>query len=162
MSVRKMGVNDLEYIWRWRNHPNIRRFMLTQHEISFSEHLVWFNSMSQDDKNVLLIVNEGEQPRGCVIFSDIQRKSNAHWSFYSAPENAPGIGTQVCATALEFAFHELGIYKVAGQVLDFNKSSIRVHQKLGFTQEGNLRKHILINGEYHDLLCFGILSNEWG
>lgn len=156
-----MTESDLEYILRWRNHLNVRRFMLSQNEITLSEHLAWFNIMSQDNKSALLIIEEGGQPRGCVIFSNIQSKSTAQWSFYSAPENAPGIGTQVCARALEFAFHELGIYKVAGQVLDFNKSSIRVHQKLGFTQEGNLRKHSLINGEYHDLLCFGILANEW-
>ena len=136
--------------------------MLSQHEISFLEHLAWFNSMSEDGKSALLIVDEGEQPRGCVIFSNIQRKSTANWSFYSAPENAPGMGTRVCAAALDFAFHELELYKVAGQVLDFNQASICVHRKLGFTQEGNLRKHSLINGQYHDLLCFGILSNEWG
>lgn len=161
MTARRMSENDLEYVLRWRNHPDIRRFMLSQHEITLAEHRAWFDRASRDETRALLVIEDHGQPLGCVIFSGVQKNSTADWSFYSAPGSPPGTGTRICATALDYAFGELGVHKVAGQVLDFNLASIRVHQRLRFTHEGSLREHIPINETHHDLLCFGILSSEW-
>jgi UDP-4-amino-4,6-dideoxy-N-acetyl-beta-L-altrosamine N-acetyltransferase len=135
--------------------------MLTQHEITFAEHRAWFDRASRDETRALLVIEEHGQPRGCVIFSGVEKNATADWSFYSAPESPAGTGTRICSAALDFAFNKLGVHKVAGQVIDFNRASIRLHQRLGFTQDGNLRKHILINGVHHDLLCFGVLIAEW-
>lgn len=161
MSARRMSENDLEYVLAWRNHPDIRRFMLSQHEITIAEHRAWFDRASREVTRALLVIEEHGQPRGCVIFSGVQKNAIAEWSFYSAPGNPAGSGTRICSAALGFAFSELELHKVAGQVLDFNLASICVHQRLGFTQEGNLREHCLINGVHHDLLCFGVLRAEW-
>lgn len=161
ISARRMGENDLEYVLKWRNHPDVRRFMLSQHEITPAEHRAWFDRASRDETRALLVIEEYGRPLGCVIFSGVKKDATADWSFYSAPGSPAGSGTRICATALEFAFSDLRLHKVAGQVLDFNRASIRIHQRLGFTQEGNLREHSLINGTYHDLFCFGVLSIEW-
>jgi UDP-4-amino-4,6-dideoxy-N-acetyl-beta-L-altrosamine N-acetyltransferase len=161
IKVRKMRENDLEYVLTWRNHPDVRQFMLTQHEITAIEHRAWFNSASNDETRALLVLEEDDQPVGCVAFSGIQPYSTSDWSFYSCPLRPSGTGTRICSAALDFAFNTLGVHKVEGQVLHFNSASIRIHQRLGFTQEGTLRENILINGTHHDLLCFGILSREW-
>lgn len=161
MTARRMRENDLDYVLAWRNHPDIRRFMLSQHEITIAEHRVWFDRASRDEKRELLVIEENGQPRGCVIFSGVEKNATADWSFYSAPENPAGTGTRICAAALNFAFNKLGVHKIAGKVLIFNHASIRLHQRLGFTQEGSLREHSLIDGVHHDLLCFGVLSQEW-
>ena len=156
-----MNENDLDYVLKWRNHPDIRKFMLSQHEITLAEHCAWFDRASRDESLALLVIEDNGQPLGCVIFSGVKNNSTADWSFYSAPGNPPGSGMRICTTALDYAFSELGVHKVAGQVLEFNQASIRVHQQLGFTQEGNLRAHIFINSNHHSLFCFGILSSEW-
>ena len=156
-----MGEDDLEYALRWRNHTDIRRFMLSQHVITPSEHRAWFDRASRDETRALLVIEEYGRPLGCVIFSGVKKGATADWSFYSAPESPAGNGTRICATALDFAFSDLRLHKVAGRVLDFNHASIRIHQRLGFTQEGNLREHSLINGTYHNLFCFGVFSSEW-
>ncbi|MDH2241153.1 UDP-4-amino-4,6-dideoxy-N-acetyl-beta-L-altrosamine N-acetyltransferase [Pseudomonas sp. GD03909] len=156
-----MGEHDLGYVLAWRNHSDVRKFMLTQHEITDTEHRAWFERTSKDKTRALLVVEDHQQPIGCVIFSRVEKNSTADWSFYSAPASRAGTGKLVCSAALDFAFQELGVHKVAGQVLDFNIASIRLHQRLGFTQEGILREHGFIDKKYHDLLCFGLLSNEW-
>lgn len=161
MSARRMRENDLECVLSWRNHPDIRRFMLSQHEITHCEHRCWFDRASRDVTRALLVIEENNQKLGCVIFSGVQKNATAEWSFYSAPGNPSGTGKKICAIAINCAFRELGVHKIAGQVLEFNHASIRVHQRLGFTQEGNLREHSLINGTYYDLLCFGILASDW-
>lgn len=161
ISARRMRDNDLEYVLAWRNHPDVRRFMLTQHEINAREHRAWFDRASKDETRTLLVVEEQQQPVGCVIFSGVQPNSTADWSFYSAPNSPAGTGKKICSVALDFIFNELNVHKVAGQVIAFNAASISIHQRLGFTQEGNFREHTLINGAYRNLLCFGLLSAEW-
>lgn len=161
LRVRRMGEHDLEYVLAWRNHSDVRRFMLTQHEITALEHRAWFECASKDKTRVLLVLEEHEQPIGCVIFSGVGTNSTADWSFYTAPASRAGTGRRVCSVALAFAFKELGVHKVAGQVLDFNVASIRLHQRLGFIQEGTLREHSYLGQKHHDLVCFGLLFNEW-
>ncbi len=159
--ARRMQDNDLEYVLTWRNHPDVRRFMFTQHEINAREHRAWFNIASKDETRTLLVVEEQHQPVGCVIFSGVQPNSTADWSFYSAPNSPAGTGKKICSVALDFIFNELKVHKVAGQVIEYNSASICIHQHLGFTQEGYLREHTLINDSYCNLLCFGLLSDEW-
>ena len=129
MSVRMMNKNDLEYVLSWRNHPGVRGAMFSQHEITLPEHRAWFDRASRDKARALLVVEEHGQPRGCVIFSGVGKRATADWSFYSAPESPAGNGTRICAAALDCVFSELGVHKVAGQVLEFNRASIRVHQR---------------------------------
>lgn len=161
MHARKMSEYDLGYVLAWRNHPDVRRFMLKQHEITAQEHRAWFDRASRDATRALLVIEEKNKPVGCVVFSGLQPNSTADWGFYSSPDSPAGTGKRVCSIALDFVFKELKIHKVAGQVLDYNAASIRLHQRLGFVQEGTLREHILLNENHQDLLCFGVLSSEW-
>jgi hypothetical protein len=38
-----MRESDLETLLRWRNHPDVRKCMLSQHEITLAEHRAWFD-----------------------------------------------------------------------------------------------------------------------
>lgn len=152
---------DLSDILSWRNHPGVRNFMLTQHEITVDEHRRWFERASKDQTNSLLVIEEFERPLGCVTFSGVKRDLSAEWSFYASPDGEPGTGTKVCSAAIEYAFSVLGVHKIVGRVLEFNLASIRLHERLGFFHEGTLRQQQLIHGVYYDLLCFGLLSSEW-
>lgn len=159
--IRPMGAGDLEAVLAWRNHPEVRRYMLTQHEISLDEHRQWFAVAEKDATRRLLIVEEAELPLGLVHFRGVDRGSIAEWGFYAAIGATKGAGTKLGTAALNFAFHTLELHKVCGQVLDFNEASRRFHLKLGFRQEGILRDQCLIGKTYHDLICFGLLRHEW-
>lgn len=161
IEVRSMIESDLAYVRAWRNNADVRRFMLTQHEITAIEHNAWFEQASRDQTRALLIIEECNLPIGCVIFSNVKKNSIADWSFYSAPESPAGTGRRICCSALDFAFNELEIGKVVGQVLEFNVASIRIHQYLGFKQEIKSTKHVFVDGSKHDLLCFGLSSDGW-
>ena len=161
ISARRMRECDLKTLLSWRNHSDVRRYMLSQHEISMSEHLAWFKCSQNDDTRALLVIEEDNRTIGCVVFSNVSFRGAADWSFYADPDGAPGTGRKVCAAALDIAFNELEVHKVIGQVIEFNEASIRTHLRLGFTQEGILREHHFINGKYLNLVIFGLLSNEW-
>lgn len=161
ICVRKMRESDLEKVLLWRNHLDVRKCMLSQHEITLAEHRTWFERSAEDPTRALLVVEEDGLIIGCVVFTNVSCAGTADWSFYADPDSQAGTGQKVCDAALDFAFRELNIHKVAGQVLDFNEASIRTHLRLGFTHEGVLREHHLINGKYLGVINFGLLSFEW-
>lgn len=161
LTVRRMREDDLELVRDWRNHTKVRQSMLTQHEITPLEHRSWYDRRSSDASFALLLIEEHDEAIGCVIFSNVGLGSTAEWSFYAKPSSPAGVGTRICSAAIDFAFHELRVHKVVGQVLAYNNGSIRLHQRLGFSKEGILRQHCQINGRYIDLLCFGMLASEW-
>lgn len=159
--IRPMEAGDLECVRAWRNHPQVRGCMLTQHAITADEHRAWFDRTSKDPRRRLLVVEAGGQPVGFVQFSDVERDRTAQWGFYAAPEAPKGTGRTLGRLALDHAFGALGLHKVCGQALDTNEASINFHRMLGFRQEGILREQHCIGTTYHDLICFGLLRSEW-
>ncbi len=159
--IRPMTAADLDRVLTWRNHPDVRRYMLTQHEIAVEEHRQWFQRASADASRALLIVEEHGLALGFVHFSGVAPGAASDWGFYAAPDAAQGSGTKLGVTAINFAFLELKLHKICGQALDFNEASIRFHRKLGFQQEGILREQHRIGDARHDLICFGLLHHEW-
>lgn len=159
--VRPLQASDLPQVLAWRNHPDVRRHMLTQHEITLDEHRQWFERASQDPARRLLVIEAGEGPLGYVQFTGVAPGSVCDWGFYAAPGAAPGAGSRLGTAALAFAFGELAVHKVCGQALAGNAPSIRLHRKLGFREEGILREQKRIADTYHDLVCFGLLRAEW-
>ena len=159
-SIRTMRKQDLTRVLAWRNHPNVRKFMYTQHEIDFSEHEKWFHECQQDSRKLLLIFEVKQMPMGFVNLN-IGDGKVAHWGFYTAPEANKGTGWRLAKTALNHAFDKVELHKICGEALAFNEPSIKFHQKLGFKREGTLREQHFDGTAYHDVLCFGLLRSEW-
>ena len=158
--VRGMLESDLELVRLWRNHPDIGKFMYSDSEISSSEHLQWFQDCKRDPKKHLLIYEFENCRLGFVKFT-VGKGAVSDWGFYTAPDTTKGTGRQLGRSALNFAFDILSLRKVCGQALAYNSGSIIFHQKLGFKCEGAARDQHLKSGVYHDVLCFGLLSEEW-
>jgi len=135
--------------------------MFTQHEISFEEHRKWFATANQDPSRCLLMVDEAKQAIGYVQFSNVEVGGVADWGFYARPNSPKGTGLKLGAMALNHAFGPLKLHKVCGQAIADNQSSISFHQRLGFQLEGVLRDQRRIEGLYHSLYCFGLLSVDW-
>jgi len=158
---RLLHEDDLPTILRWRNHPNVRRYMLTQHEISLAEHTRWFEKARSDRNRCLLLVQDHKRPIGYVQFAQVCVGGVADWGFYADPEAPKGSGTKIGTAGLRHAFEQLHLHKVNGQAFDFNEASIALHRRLGFRHEGRLREQQRVDHGYHDLMLFGLLAREW-
>lgn len=160
-SVRLVRELDLPMLLTWRNHQDIRSFMLSQHEISVDEHAAWFARSAKDMTRRLLIVEEDGQALGYVQFVNIALGGIAEWGFYTRPGAPRGSGRKLGVAALDYAFDVLGLHKVCGQAISLNAASIALHHKLKFVREGVLRDQQRIEDTYHSLICFGLLRHEW-
>lgn len=159
--IRPMVHVDLERVLAWRNHPDVRRYMYTQHEITLNEHQRWFERSLLDPKKHLLIFEVSQHPLGFVNFNETGNGGIADWGFYLAPAAPKGSGRQLGRAALNHAFTQLKLYKVCGESLAYNQRSVQFHQSLGFQQEGTLRDQHFDGERYNNVICFGLLSYEW-
>lgn len=160
-GIRLMTEGDLEQVLFWRNHPDVRRYMYSQHEISLEEHARWFSRVSQDPGRHLLVFEVNRTARGFLQIHQIASGGIADWGFYADPDAPKGTGRALGDAALRYAFDTLGLHKLCGQALAFNERSIHFHLSLGFQREGVLRLQHFDGEQYHDVVCFGLLASEW-
>ena len=79
-----------------------------------------------------------------------------------APEDrCKGYGSQALTMLLRYSFGELNLYRVTAVVPAYNEGAIRLFQKFGFMEEVRRRKAIHRDGEFWDLVSFGLLNAEW-
>ncbi len=73
-----------------------------------------------------------------------------------------GYTSEAVRLLLAHLFHNSNINKVMAQTGEFNEASIALLTSLGFTQDGRLRQHHVIDGTYYDDLIFSILAEDFG
>ncbi|WP_299364893.1 UDP-4-amino-4,6-dideoxy-N-acetyl-beta-L-altrosamine N-acetyltransferase [uncultured Paracoccus sp.] len=159
--IRPLTEDELPLILTWRNDPAVRSVMFTSHEINLDEHRHWFARASQDPFRRLLLVEDADAPIGYVQLTNVKEGGISDWGFYVAPTAPRGTGRRLGQAALHHAFGTLGLHKLCGQALSTNTPSIRLHEALGFVQEGLLRHQHRSRNEYLDVICFGLLASEW-
>jgi RimJ/RimL family protein N-acetyltransferase len=72
-----------------------------------------------------------------------------------------GYAAEAISLVLRYFFDELRYQKVTVKIFDFNERSVRMHEKLGFQQEGRLRRMGYGEGRFYDLLLFGLTAEEF-
>jgi RimJ/RimL family protein N-acetyltransferase len=72
-----------------------------------------------------------------------------------------GYGLEAIRLVLRYYFQERRYQKCTAEVYSFNEPSQRLHEHLGFTLEGRLRRMIYTGGQYHDALMYGITREEF-
>ena len=109
-----------------------------------------------------VIVDEGAVVGGVGVFDirgiPISSAILGYW--VDRAHNGRGLATRAVAEMLEFAFGELELHRLeAGTRVD-NVASQRVLEHNGFTCVGLLRRHLLIQGEWHDHLLWERLADD--
>ena len=146
----------------WRNHPDVRRFMFTQHEISAQEHAAFFAQALRDPTRAYYLGMDDEAAVGLVSLINLDANhKTAEWGFYVRPGAPVGTGRRMLMLALDRAFGDDGLVKLSGEAFAFNQASIRLHLRLGFAIEGILRSHRVCAGQRCDVVRMGIPASHW-
>lgn len=159
--VRSMQESDLATVLSWRNAPDVRRHLWTQHEIGIDEHCEWFRKSQNEIGRNLLIFEADRIPSGFVQFSKAGPGGVSDWGFYRAPSSPRGMGRAMGRTALGHAFDVLDLHKVCGQAIAGNEASRKFHLSLGFAEEGVLREQFYDGTSFHHVVVFGLLGRDW-
>ena len=72
-----------------------------------------------------------------------------------------GYGAEAIAMLLDYAFAERGLNRVGLSVFEFNEDAISAYEKLGFAEEGRLRRALWRDEAFHDAILMSVLKEEW-
>jgi RimJ/RimL family protein N-acetyltransferase len=72
-----------------------------------------------------------------------------------------GYGTEAAGLIIRYGFEQLNLHRISSSAWSFNRRSIKMHLKVGFTEEGRRREAVYKNGVYHDEVTFGLLRQQW-
>lgn len=72
-----------------------------------------------------------------------------------------GYGSEALRWALNWAFGMANLHRVQLEVYGWNESAIKTYRKVGFQEEGRLRKAVWRDGKWWDEIWMGFLREEW-
>lgn len=72
-----------------------------------------------------------------------------------------GYGTDALNILIKFIFEELNMEKVKLSVFGFNERAKACYKKVGFKEEGILKKEIFRNGKYHDEIVMAMFKEDF-
>lgn len=174
VRLRALESHDLEFLYKLRQEPLIKKNLKFYWPISMQGQVEWFNKISNDKNNKLLII-EGNQSKynnknrelkwdtiGDARIQHIDHFNKTAEIGLDICENfrGKGFGKIAFKSIMDFCFNELNMRKLYLYVFSFNEAGISVYKKNGFETEGILKKHIFKNGKYEDLLLMSIFKED--
>ena len=130
-----------DVVLRWRNHPDVRAVSLTQHEITPQEHTAWWERTLVDPSSRVLIYERRDVPSGVVTFFDLDETTATGWWGYYL--DAVGLGAsgqllmawiEIQREAIRYAFDELGLTTLQGEVFASNEAVRQLNRRHRFTE----------------------------
>jgi UDP-4-amino-4,6-dideoxy-N-acetyl-beta-L-altrosamine N-acetyltransferase len=146
MRLRPISLDDADQLLRWRNSPEVARWMFDARPISPSDHIAWLQARLDSPGDRYWIIESDGRDVGLVHLDDVESADGtASWGLYIGDPSARGRGVATAALTrvLEIAFDELHLSKVRAEVLESNAPSLALHERLGFTRAGEERDRIL-------------------
>lgn len=168
--LRPIRRSDISYFLRWFNDPEVIQYltlylpMTEMSEEKFIEEL----GTTRAKLDVLFVIEVIEdtstKPIGnCGLHNINSKDREANFGIVIGEKEYWGrsYGTEAARLVINYGFQQLNLHRIYSSAVAFNERSIRFHKKVGFKEEGCMRQAIFKNGQYHDLLQFGLLRDEW-
>ena len=130
-----INLNDDEkkIILKMRNHPNIKRWMYNQKNISVEEHFEFINKLRKDNNKNYFLIKQKEKVLGTINFIKNNYKNSLNLGIYSNPlSKINNSGTILIIVASKYAFEVIGVDKITLEVFSDNKKAINFYKKNGF------------------------------
>jgi len=134
-QLREITLADCWMLYDWRNSDRVRSVMINRDIIERSQHKRWFEGILDSSAHCYYVCQYGDMDVGVINFKLIDKPQEKYdWGFYLGEECPKGSGTKMCELALKQA-KILPIRVIATSVQNSNVASIRIHEKLGFTED---------------------------
>jgi UDP-4-amino-4,6-dideoxy-N-acetyl-beta-L-altrosamine N-acetyltransferase len=139
-TLRLATEEDKQRILLWRNHPDVRKVMLTSHKITQQEHDIWWQKTVISTDRIILIFEQNGNPMGVVNFYQWDKENaTAWWGFYldnacleQAEKTSTWIKLEQAVT--HYSDKILKLHKLYCESLCFNQLAWTLHKKMGFQQ----------------------------
>ncbi len=165
VALTPLVAADLPVMFEWINDREQVLFNAPYRPVSETQHAAWFEAIQRQRDTVsfsIRLLKRGNLIGSCQLhnINPVHRTAELQIRLGVAKEQGHGYGTEAVRLLLNFAFKDLNLNRVGLHVLVTNEAALRVYEKVGFVQEGVLRKAAHIDGKYVDIAVMGILREE--
>ena len=132
-NYANLNLYDKKLVLDMRNHPEIKKWMKNQCDISKESHLSFIQNLQSNIDQRYFLVKLNYKVIGSINFSQIDLHNSLEFGLYTNPlENLKGKGRILEAAASHYAFEELSVKKIKLKVFSCNERAINFYQKYGF------------------------------
>lgn len=169
IMLREYEKEDLIYIRKWVNNPNITKYLsdifLYPHTLNETENFL--DSILEGKtkgKNFIIANKDTEEYLGQIDLLTIDWKNRVGLLGIVLGQEAnlgKGYGEEAIRLLLDYSFNKLNLNRIELWLHDFNKRAYRCYSKCGFKEEGRRRNSFYVDGKYTDYVLMGILKDEF-
>ncbi|MFB4168220.1 GNAT family N-acetyltransferase [Virgibacillus sp. JSM 102003] len=167
VRLRKMSSEDASTYHRWRNDIEIMHFADSSLDVfTYADTEKFVKNITESNNSRIYMIEELEanNPIGITSLINIDygnRNAECNISIGDKSYWGKGFGQESFRLLLDFAFNELNLHKVYLRVFSFNKGAIKLYQKLGFYEEGELIEQFYRDGSWHNVIFMGLLKRNY-
>ncbi len=124
----------------------------------------WFENETDQEYNFAIHLLENDAIIGTVDLGSINPITGEGWVGIGIGERqywGRGYGSEALWLLMRFAFETINLRRLTLNVFEYNPRAIRSYQKLGFVEEGRVRKWLNREGQRYDMIYMAILREEW-
>jgi len=165
--LRNVKVEDAATIVQWRNDFDLKYLAgVKPIDQASLETEINFAINSEDEAFIMVVKKLNDEPIGYIRLNRMPSESfkDILWLrmvIGKKEECGKGYGGEALRLVLDWLFNELNIHKVECETFNYNVRAIHFFEKVGFKREGLRRKGHFYNGEYYDVIMFGLLKEEY-
>jgi len=165
VRLRPITEADLPDYVEWLNDPEVTQFtQLESGSATLEGEREWFQRVYAPDSNTRnrAIEVNGRHIGNCALMPD-ESGEMAGFGIIIGDKTqwSKGYGSAALREVLRIGFEEMGLQRIHLTALAPNTRAVRCYEKCGFRHEGLRRRHFLKRGQWLDVVCMGILREEW-
>lgn len=161
MELRTIEEEDYERLRHFVNHYDVRRFIGIREPMNMKQEEEYIENQLDKDSTIILGICVDGELVGDIALEEKEPQVGEIGILVDPEHHGNGYGAEASELLIKHAFNQLNYHKIMTRVVDTNEKSARVWEKLGFQEEGNLRKHNFLDGEFRDFKIYGLLREEW-
>ena len=163
-TVRPLEEKDLQMILSWRNDCRIHIIMLTDHEITWNEHINWFNNIKDATPKRNLVFMYNNKPVGYIGYTeyDSVNQSCSPGAYLAPDELLPlDAGMVLFYYSCAYAFDVLKMKRLNTDVFAKNKKAVKIDKFLGYQIDQDEEHSVIKNGKEEKVFRMVLTKEQW-
>lgn len=165
-SLKRIELKDIDFLYNIENDPELNYLLDANpnHGMSLSDINNKINSILKSD-NILgfIIMNQKTEKIGVIYYYFLPGYKTIHFSIrISKGYWNKGYGYDSLKAFILYIFNDLKLHRIESKVCAFNHRALHLYKKLGFKEEGVLRKYFRVErGKFEDNIQIGLLEEDF-
>jgi RimJ/RimL family protein N-acetyltransferase len=169
VRLRPMQRADLAHLHRWLNDHDVMQYWDGRdHPATFDRVEARFRKSvegtDRESERYMIESLEDERVIGMAQHGRVHpraRHAQVDLLIGDPAYRDAGFGTDAMRMMVQHLFESLRVHRVWLTLRASNVRAMRGAEKVGFTREGVLREHDMLEGQLVDVVVYGMLAREW-